>query len=189
MPPTSLTKKNAKFVWSGEFQKSFDILKQALISAPVLAMPLGQGNFVLHSDSSKLGYHLGKTNVVADALSQKVAGIAQLSVQRPLQSEIQRFGLEVYPKGRVPRLSNLTVKSDLLDRIRRGQLSDEHLQKWRLKDEAKGSVLYAVSNVIVRYRAMKRDIRRYVSEILTCQQAKAENQRPAGMLKPLPIPE
>ncbi|XP_073025209.1 uncharacterized protein [Primulina eburnea] len=94
----------------------------------------------------------GKAKVVADALSRKVAVIAQLSVQRPLQSEIQRFGLEIYPKGRAPRLSNLTVKSNLLDRIRRGQSSDEQLQKWRLNDEAKVIVLYTVSDGIVRYR-------------------------------------
>ncbi|XP_073030751.1 uncharacterized protein [Primulina eburnea] len=36
---------------------------------------------------------------------------------------------------------------------------------------------------------MKRDILRFVSECLTCQQVKAEHQRPAGKLKPLPIPE
>ncbi|XP_073314734.1 uncharacterized protein [Primulina huaijiensis] len=52
---TSLTNKNAKFVWSEECHKSFDTLKQALISAPVLVMPTGQDNFVLYTDASKLG--------------------------------------------------------------------------------------------------------------------------------------
>ncbi|KZV54294.1 hypothetical protein F511_31650 [Dorcoceras hygrometricum] len=36
---------------------------------------------------------------------------------------------------------------------------------------------------------MKRDIARFVSECLTCQLVKAEHQRPAGLLKPLSIPE
>ncbi|XP_073039459.1 uncharacterized protein, partial [Primulina eburnea] len=100
----------------------------------------------------EISYHSGKTNVVADALSRKVAIIAQMSVQRLLQSEIQRFGLEVYHNGRAPKLSNLTVQSSLLDQIHKGQSSDEQLQKWRLKDEAKGNVLYIVSDGIVKYR-------------------------------------
>ena len=36
---------------------------------------------------------------------------------------------------------------------------------------------------------MKRDVAEYVSKCLTCQKAKAEHQRPSGMLKPLEIPE
>ena len=36
---------------------------------------------------------------------------------------------------------------------------------------------------------MKRDVVDYVSRCLTCQQVKAEHQRPAGLLQPLRIPE
>ena len=36
---------------------------------------------------------------------------------------------------------------------------------------------------------MKSDIVEYVSKCLTCQQVKAEHQRPAGLLQPLRIPE
>jgi len=36
---------------------------------------------------------------------------------------------------------------------------------------------------------MKRDITEFVSKCLSCQQIKAEHQKPAGMLQPLPIPE
>ncbi|XP_061993237.1 uncharacterized protein LOC133711082, partial [Rosa rugosa] len=35
---------------------------------------------------------------------------------------------------------------------------------------------------------MKRDVAEHVSKCLTCQRVKAEHQRPAGMLQPLPIP-
>ncbi|XP_075473980.1 putative mitochondrial protein AtMg00860 [Primulina tabacum] len=49
---TSLMKKNVKFVWIVDFQKSLE--KQALITMPILAMPSRQGNFVLYTDPSKL---------------------------------------------------------------------------------------------------------------------------------------
>ena len=36
---------------------------------------------------------------------------------------------------------------------------------------------------------MKREITEFVARCLVCQQVKAEHQRPAGLLQPLPIPE
>ena len=39
------------------------------------------------------------------------------------------------------------------------------------------------------WRGMKHDVAQFVSRCLTCQQVKAEHQRPAGMLQPLPVAE
>ncbi|GKA54171.1 reverse transcriptase domain-containing protein [Tanacetum coccineum] len=79
---------------------TFQLLKQKLCSAPILALPEGAENFVIYCDASHKGlseleyslsksgdttymiellgdydcdirYHLGKANIVADALSQK----------------------------------------------------------------------------------------------------------------------
>ena len=36
---------------------------------------------------------------------------------------------------------------------------------------------------------MRRDIAEYISRCFTCQQVKAEHQKPAGTLQPLPVPE
>ena len=36
---------------------------------------------------------------------------------------------------------------------------------------------------------MKREVAEFVSKCLICQQVKAEHQRTAGLLQPLPIPE
>ncbi|XP_073033729.1 uncharacterized protein [Primulina eburnea] len=68
------------------------------------------------------------------------------------QAEIQRFELAIYAKGEAPNLATLTVQPTLRDRIRAGQTSDEQLQKWRQRDEAKGQKLYAVVYGVVRYR-------------------------------------
>ena len=39
------------------------------------------------------------------------------------------------------------------------------------------------------WKGMKADVARFVSRCLTCQQVKAEHQRPAGLLQLLPIAE
>jgi len=39
------------------------------------------------------------------------------------------------------------------------------------------------------WHRMKREIARYVAKCLACQQVKAEHQRTAGLLQPLPISE
>ncbi|XP_073307147.1 uncharacterized protein [Primulina huaijiensis] len=99
-----------------------------------------------------ISYHPGKANVVADALSRKTSFIAQLTVQRPLQVDIQQFELAVYVRSEAPNLSTMTVQSTMRDRIREGQSADEQLQKWKLRDESKGQKLYSEEYGIVRYR-------------------------------------
>ncbi|XP_073289382.1 uncharacterized mitochondrial protein AtMg00860-like [Primulina huaijiensis] len=98
VPMTALTKKNAKFIWYSECQESFDRLKLALTTAPVLAMPSEHGEFVVYAVTSKL-----------DALSKKHTVIGYMSVQRPLQAEIQRFELVFYASGDAPNLATLIV--------------------------------------------------------------------------------
>ena len=51
-PLTNLTKKNQKFVWTEKCQNAFERLKEALVSAPVLAYPTREGKFVLDTDAS-----------------------------------------------------------------------------------------------------------------------------------------
>src|SRR5262249_16016895 len=50
-----LTRKDAKFIWSEECERSFQELKNTLTTAPVLALPDGIGSFVVYTDASKLG--------------------------------------------------------------------------------------------------------------------------------------
>ena len=54
-PLTHLTKKGIKFEWSDECEKSFQELKNRLVSAPVLALPVGGEEFTIYCDASKIG--------------------------------------------------------------------------------------------------------------------------------------
>ena len=54
-PLTRLTRKTEKFTWTDKCEESFQELKKRLVSAPVLALPDGRGNFVIYSDASHKG--------------------------------------------------------------------------------------------------------------------------------------
>ena len=54
-PLTRLTKKGVKFEWTDQCEKSFQELKNHLISAPVLTLPIGGEEFTIYCDASKFG--------------------------------------------------------------------------------------------------------------------------------------
>ncbi|GKB08242.1 putative reverse transcriptase domain-containing protein, partial [Tanacetum coccineum] len=54
-PMMKLTQKNVKFNWSEKAESVFQLLKQKLCSAPILALPEGSENFVVYYDASRKG--------------------------------------------------------------------------------------------------------------------------------------
>ncbi|GJR20482.1 putative reverse transcriptase domain-containing protein [Tanacetum coccineum] len=54
-PMMKLTQKNVKFDWSEKAEAAFQLLKQKLCSAPILALPEGSENFVVYCDASRKG--------------------------------------------------------------------------------------------------------------------------------------
>ncbi|GJT35360.1 putative reverse transcriptase domain-containing protein [Tanacetum coccineum] len=54
-PMTKLTQKNVKFDWTKKGEAAFQLLKQKLCSASILALPGGSENFVVYCDASRKG--------------------------------------------------------------------------------------------------------------------------------------
>ncbi|GJV24360.1 putative reverse transcriptase domain-containing protein [Tanacetum coccineum] len=54
-PMTKLTQKSMKFEWGEKAEAAFQLLKQKLCSAPILALPEGSKNFVVYCDASHKG--------------------------------------------------------------------------------------------------------------------------------------
>ena len=65
-PLHALTKKNTRFYWSSECEESFRTLKEALTSAPIIALPRDEGTSTLDTDASR--------NAIGAVLSQTQDG-------------------------------------------------------------------------------------------------------------------
>lgn len=50
-----LTEKSERFYWGDNCQKSFEIIKDALVTAPALSYPKDDGTFILDTDASLVG--------------------------------------------------------------------------------------------------------------------------------------
>ncbi|XP_062088884.1 uncharacterized protein LOC133795448 [Humulus lupulus] len=133
MPLTQLTRKNHKFEWTEACEKSFQDLKQRLVSAPVLTIPSGSGGLVIYSDASKQGLGcvlIQNGKVIAYAsiqlkdYEQTASTVSFLrKLTRPLQEDMCRAEIEVI----TGRLSVMTIQSTLLERIKQGQCEDPYL--------------------------------------------------------------
>ena len=53
---TALTKKNAEFKWTEQCQKSFELLKEALMKEPILKYPDPHEEYILYTDASKYAW-------------------------------------------------------------------------------------------------------------------------------------
>ncbi|GJY98674.1 putative reverse transcriptase domain-containing protein [Tanacetum coccineum] len=54
-PLTELTQKNKKYIWRENQESAFQLLKQKLCEAPILALPEGNNDFVVYCDASLQG--------------------------------------------------------------------------------------------------------------------------------------
>ncbi|GKE67007.1 putative reverse transcriptase domain-containing protein, partial [Tanacetum coccineum] len=52
---TELTQKNKKYIWGENQESAFQLLKQKLYEAPILALPEGNDDFVVYCDASHQG--------------------------------------------------------------------------------------------------------------------------------------
>ncbi|GKD72988.1 putative reverse transcriptase domain-containing protein [Tanacetum coccineum] len=72
-PMTKLTQKKVKFVWGDKQEAAFQLLKQKLCSAPILALPEGSEDFIVYYDASIKGLGvvlMQQEKVIAYASSQ-----------------------------------------------------------------------------------------------------------------------
>ncbi|GKE31034.1 putative reverse transcriptase domain-containing protein, partial [Tanacetum coccineum] len=201
----------------GEKQElAFQTLKDKLCNAPVLSLLDGPKDFmserveyatasldrVVSDYDCEIPYHLGKANVVADALSRKervkpkrviAMNITfQLSIKDRILTA-QKEAVDEYVGLQKGLDEMIKQRSDgtlyCLDRIwvpfkgdvRTLIIDEAHKSKYSVYTGA-DKMYYDLRN---RYwwPRMKKDTTKYVSKCLTCLKVKAEHQRPSGLLQ------
>ncbi|KAI3808947.1 hypothetical protein L1987_24910 [Smallanthus sonchifolius] len=124
-------------------------------------------------------YHLGKANVVTDALSRKTS-------HTPIKERIVAY---------VDKLGEIsTGLKTCLDRIWIPRLSSVLTTILDEGHKSKYSIHLGTTKMFYDLRChfwwpgLRRDIVKYVERCLTCLRVKAEHQKPYGKLQPLEIP-
>ncbi|GJY93409.1 putative reverse transcriptase domain-containing protein [Tanacetum coccineum] len=79
-PMTKLTQKKVKFVWGDKQEAAFQLLKQKLCSAPILALPEGSEDFIAYCDASKKG--------LGAVLMQREKGLVVMTIGLDLPTQI-----------------------------------------------------------------------------------------------------
>ncbi|GKD74838.1 putative reverse transcriptase domain-containing protein [Tanacetum coccineum] len=130
----------------------------------------------------EIRYHLGKENVVADALSRKerVKPRRVRAMAMPIQSEMERNEDEsLYFIDR--------IWVSLVGGVRTIIMNEAHKTRYYVYPGS--DKMYYDLRDMYWWPEMKRDIATYVSKCLTCSKVKAEHQRPSGLLQQPEIPE
>nr|GEY51388.1 hypothetical protein [Tanacetum cinerariifolium] len=191
---TKLTQKGIKFDWGEKEENSFQLIKQKLCSAPILALPEGIKDFVVYCDASHmdLGAILTqreKENVVADALSRKER-------DKPLRVRALVMTISLNLPKQILEAQIEALKPDNLEKEYMGGMIRTDIPKERLEPRADGTLCLHGRSWLPCYGHeklywwpnMKADITTYVSKCLTCAKVKAKHQRPLGLLVQPTIP-
>ncbi|GKA36274.1 putative reverse transcriptase domain-containing protein [Tanacetum coccineum] len=97
--PTTPTKKNKKYEWSEDEEEAFELLKQKLCCAPILALLEGSEDFVAYCDASLKGFGV--------VLMQREKVIAYASRQlRTHEENYTTYDLELGPARWIKLLSD-----------------------------------------------------------------------------------
>ncbi|GKB06654.1 putative reverse transcriptase domain-containing protein [Tanacetum coccineum] len=199
---TELTQKNKKYIWGEDQESAFQLLKQKLCEAPILALPEENDDFVIYCDASHQG--------LGAVLMQREKVIAYASRQlKPNEENYTTHDLEL---GAVHILDQkefnmrqrcwLELLADYNCEIRYhpGKANVHSRKKYQgVIYEEYGTMSFKVPfldwNLVVSRTEAGYNLWyhaefeiEYVGKCLTCSRVKAECQKPSGLLVQPEIP-
>nr|GEU37982.1 putative reverse transcriptase domain-containing protein [Tanacetum cinerariifolium] len=186
---TKLTQKGFKFDWGEKQEAAFQLLKQKLYSAPILALPERSKDFKVYCDASYKGLGV--------VLMQREKVIAYAS--RQLKIHKRNYTTHDLELGSKLRTENLEPQADgtlclngrswlpCYGNLRTVIIHESHKSKYSIHSGS--NKMYQDMKRLYWWPNMKADIATYVSKCLTCAKVKAEHQMPSGFLVQPKIPE
>ncbi|GKB51800.1 putative reverse transcriptase domain-containing protein, partial [Tanacetum coccineum] len=194
---TKLTQKGIRFDWGVKEENAFQLIKQNLCSAQILALPEGSKDFVVYCNASHkaiAGSSLSYDNWLGSSQTKDIRKLDSKPEQRNLVNEdVGGIIRRDIPKERLePRADGtlclhgrswLPCYGDLRSVI----MHESHKSKYSIHPGSEK--MYQDVKKLYWWPNMKADIATYVSKCLTCARVKAEHQRPSGLLVQPAIPE
>ncbi|GJZ45251.1 putative reverse transcriptase domain-containing protein [Tanacetum coccineum] len=207
---TKLTQNRIKFDWGEKEENAFQLIKQKLCSASILALPEGSEGFVVYCDASRKGLGIvlmQREKVIAYASrqlkihekdytthdlelgsvieAQKPENLVNEDVGGMIRNDIPKKRLEPCADGTLclHGRSWLPCYGDLRSVI----MHESHKSKYSIHPGFEK--MYQDVKKLYWWPNMKADIIAYDSKCLTCARVKAEHQRPSGLLVQPAIPE
>ncbi|KAF8082285.1 hypothetical protein N665_0838s0001 [Sinapis alba] len=146
----------------------------------------------------EIAYHLGKANLVADALSRRSAEVSAEKEADVLESMVRSLHLntlkvahnelteyQITSDGTIPARGRVSVPDDR--NLKEEIMGQAHKSKFSVLPGA--TKMYHDLKRYYHWIRMKVDIAEWVSKCPTCHLVKAEHQVPSGLLQSLPISE
>ncbi|GKB49306.1 putative reverse transcriptase domain-containing protein, partial [Tanacetum coccineum] len=197
------------WLWKSEkAEAAFQLLKQKLYSAPILALPEGSENFVVYCDASRKGLGavlMQREKVIAYASRQlkiheknytthdlelgAVILDAQVEARKEENYETEDLcgmikKLEPHADGTL--CLNLRSWIPCFGDLRELIMHESHKSKYSV--HLGSDKMYQYLKKLYWWSNMKAEIATYVSQCLTCAKVKAECQKPSGLLDQPVIP-
>ncbi|GJZ91800.1 putative reverse transcriptase domain-containing protein [Tanacetum coccineum] len=183
---TKLTQKKVKFEWGDKQETAFQLLKQKLCSAPILALPEGSKDFIVYCDASI------KVRRCVDAKREETRELKNEKMLRYLLLENSKDPEKFRTKKLEPRADGTLCfngKSWLpcYGELRTVIMHESHKSKYSIHPGS--DKMYQEMKKLYWWPNMKANITTYVSKCLTYAKVKAKHQRPSGLLVQPDIPQ
>ncbi|GKB54771.1 putative reverse transcriptase domain-containing protein [Tanacetum coccineum] len=174
---TKLTQKSVKFNWTEKAEAAFQLLKQKLCSALILALPKGSKNFMVYWDASHKGF-----------------GAILMKKEKVEARKEENYGTEDLGgmiKNLEPRADGMLCLKNrswipCFGDLRTLIMHESHKSKYSIHPGS--DKMYQELKKLYWWPNMKAEIATYVSTCLTYAKVKAECQKPSGLLVQPVIP-